>query len=292
MNTDEYFTYPHFSFITCLSCNSTVAEVISHKKNILLPIPEQDDSITLESLLYAKFFCCLKEEDERTRCSIGCSGKIHETSIPRSAPKLLFVCTARNTSSTVYCETPIEVLYCIYLDSFIGDSFGSVTYTLVAIIYRYGSCLSTDHFSCILLNRDGTCILFDDTKKFIYETENVLRDAERQKHTHIAIYVHEKTVSNQFYPTDNTLPWSYDPSHLEVVENTYYGNAEIPSAIAERDIFFVLKLDRLNGDVIDSFICSLIPKQHLKVNTISSILSQILANTSSKENRSIFMKYL
>ena len=39
-----------------------MAEVISHKKNILLPIPEQDDSITLESLLYAKFFGVLKRK--------------------------------------------------------------------------------------------------------------------------------------------------------------------------------------------------------------------------------------
>ena len=38
--SDEYFTYPYFSFITCLSCKSTVGEVISHKKKIMLPIPE------------------------------------------------------------------------------------------------------------------------------------------------------------------------------------------------------------------------------------------------------------
>ena len=114
-----------------------------------------------------------------------------------------------------------------------------------------------------------------------------------RKHTHIAIYAYEKTVSTPFYPTDNTLPWSCDPSNLEAVENIYYGNAEILSAITERDIFNVLKLDRLNGHVIDSFICSLISKQqYLKVDAISSILSQILANMSSRENRSIFMKYL
>ena len=133
----EYFTYPYISFITCLSCKLTVGEVIFHKENIVLPIPEQDDSITLDMLLYAKCFCSLKEKDERTRCCSGCSGKIHETSILGSAPKLFFVCTARNTSSTAYCEIPFEVPYCIYLDSFIGDSCGSVIYTPVAIIYRY-----------------------------------------------------------------------------------------------------------------------------------------------------------
>ena len=129
--------------------------------------------------------------------------------------------------------------------------------------------------------------------KCIYETKNVLRYVERQKHTHIAIYVYEKTVSTQFDPADDSLPWLYDSSHLKAVENIYYGNAKIPSAITEREIFNVLKLDRLNGDVIDSFICSLISKQqYLKADAISSILSQILVNMSSTENRSIFLKYV
>ena len=64
--SDEYYPYPYFSFITCLSYKSTVGEVIFHKKNIPLPIPEQDDPITLESLLYTKIFCSLKDEHERT----------------------------------------------------------------------------------------------------------------------------------------------------------------------------------------------------------------------------------
>ena len=106
------------------------------------------------------------------------------------------------------------------------------------MIYCYGSYLSTGHFNCIFLNKDGTCILFDNTKKCIYETENVLRDVERQKHTHITIYVFEKTVSTQFFPTDDNLPWSYDPSHLKAVENIYYGNAEIPSALL-KEIFLM-----------------------------------------------------
>ena len=115
-----------------------------------------------------------------------------------------------------------------------------------------------------------------------YETEDVLRDDERQKHTYFVIYVHEKTVSTQFYPTDNTLPWYYDPSHLEAVNNIYYDNAEIPSTITEREIFSVLKLHRLNGDVIDSFICSLLSTQYIIADAIPSILSQI------SDNRSIF----
>ena len=47
-------------------------------------------------------------------------------------------------------------------------------------------------------------------------------------------------------------------SHLKAVENIYYGHAEIPSAITERDVFKVLKLDRLNSDVIYSFTSSFV----------------------------------
>ena len=66
------------------------------------------------------------------------------------------------------------------------------------------------------------------------------------RNTYILLYMFmKKNVSTQFYPTDDTLTRSYDSSHLKAVENIYYGNAEIPSAIAERDIFNVLKLDRL-----------------------------------------------
>ena len=60
-------------------------------------------------------------------------------------------------------------------------------------------------------------------------------------HTQIPIYVYEKPVSAQFCPTDDTLPWSYDSSHLKAVEHIYHGNAEIPSAITKRDIFNVLE---------------------------------------------------
>ena len=168
----------------------------------------------------------------------------------------------------MYYETPVEVPDCIYLDSFIGDSCGSVTYTLVAIIYRYGSCLLTGHFNCILFNRDGTWILFDDTKKCIYETENVLRDVERQKHTHIAIYVYQKTFSIQFYPADDTLPWPYDSSHLKAVKNIYYGKAEIRSVITERDIFNILKLDRLNSSLISK-------QQYLKADTLIYFIANL-----------------
>ena len=169
-----------------------MGDVISHKKNIVLPIPEQDDSITLESLMYAKCFCSLKKEDKRTRCSNGCSSEIHETSILGSAPKLFVVCTACNTSSTVYCQTPNELPYCIYLDSFIGDSCGSVTYSLVAIIYRYGSCLSTRLFNCILFNRYCKCILFDYTKFFT--RPKMFYAMMKGKNTHISLYTFMKKL--------------------------------------------------------------------------------------------------
>ena len=85
----------------------------------------------------------------------------------------------------------------------------------------------------------------------------------------------------------------YDCNHLKLVENIYYGYAEIPNAIIERGIFNILKLDSLNGEIIDSIIFSLTSKQHhFKADGISSISSQILTDMFSREDRSIFMKQL
>ena len=162
---NEHFTYPLFNIIKCLSCNFIAGEIIRHQKDIIMAIPEQETPLTLENLIYSKFSCGIHEQDERTHRNDGCSGKVHETLVLGAAPKVFIVCTARNTSSIGYWLTPVEVPYYLYLDQFVFDWFGSITYTLVSLIYRYGSHLSTGHFNCILFTRDGTCCSFDDTNK-------------------------------------------------------------------------------------------------------------------------------
>ena len=152
-----------------------------------MPIPEQETSLTLEkleNLIYSKFSCGIHEQDERTHCNEICSGKVHETLKLGAAPKVFIACTARNTSSKEYCLTPVEVPYCLYLDKFVFDWCGSITYTLVSLTYRYGSHLSTGQFNCILFNRDGTCCSFDDTNKTLHDTEVVLRDQKAEEHSH------------------------------------------------------------------------------------------------------------
>ena len=89
-----------------------------------MAIPEQETPLTLENLIYSKFFCGIHEQGERTDCNEGCSGEIHETIVLGAAPKVFIVCTARNTSSTGCCLTPVEVAYCLYLDQFVFDSCG------------------------------------------------------------------------------------------------------------------------------------------------------------------------
>ena len=176
--SDEYYLFPYFSFITCLSCKSTVGEVISHKKNVVLPVTEQDDSITLENLLHGKCFYSLNEDDERTRCSSGCSGKIRETSILGSAPKLFVVSTTRNTFSTVYCETPVDVPYCIYLDSFIAME---VVYQLANSIAFYSIETVRVYYLMILRN------VFTRPKMFYVMLKG--------KNTHILLYMFMKKLS-------------------------------------------------------------------------------------------------
>ena len=67
--------------ITCLNCKSTFGEVVQQQKSITVPIPDQENSLTLERLLYFRFFCDVREPDLRTSCSKGCTDRVHETTI-------------------------------------------------------------------------------------------------------------------------------------------------------------------------------------------------------------------
>ena len=108
--------------ITCLNCKSTFGEVAQQQKSITVPIPDKEYSRTLESLLYFRFFCDVREPDLRTSCSKGCTGRVHETSILGTAPKLLITNTSRNTTSTNFLSNTgrVEMPSSLYLDGFIG----------------------------------------------------------------------------------------------------------------------------------------------------------------------------
>ena len=143
----------------------------------------------------------------------------------------------------------------------------------------------------MLFNREGTCCGFNGTSKTIYDTEVVLRDPERQRHTHIAIYVQEKYVRIHFYPVYDSLPWSYDGSKLEVVENVFYQSSKLMGEVSERDIFNLLKMDKLNGDVINSFLTSLIrTNTKIKEEIVTPLLPHFLLNISKAEERHTLMK--
>ena len=63
--------------------------------------------------------------------------------------------------------------------------------------------------------------------------------------------------------------------------------------VSERDIFNLLKMDKLNGDVINLFLTSLIgTNTKIKVETVTPLLPHILLNISKAEKRHIFMKYI
>ena len=79
---EEQFIFPIFSMITYLNSKSTFGEVVQQQKNIAVPIPDQENSVTLESLLYFRFFFCdIREQDLRTSCSKGWTCRVHETTI-------------------------------------------------------------------------------------------------------------------------------------------------------------------------------------------------------------------
>ena len=242
--------------ITCLNCKSTFGEVVQQQESITVPLPDLENSITLKNLLSLRFFCNVREPDLRTSFSKGCTGRVHETTILGIAPKLVIINTSRNTTLTNFCRTPVEIPCSLYLNGFIGDSYGFINYTLISIVYRYDNNLSGGHFNCVLFNRDDTCIIFDDGSENTYSLASILCDLWRQKHTAIAVDVLERNANSQFYLNDESLPWSCNEENLKVVESIYYDNQLLPPNITERDIFSLLNGDLLNGDIIHAFLKS------------------------------------
>ena len=153
------FHISYFNKITCLNYKSAFGEVVQQQKGITVPIPDQENSLTLESLLYFRFFCDVREPDLRTSCSKRCTGRVHETTILGTAPKLHIINMSGNTTSTNFCQTPVEIPSSLYLDGFIGDSYGSINYTLISLVYRYGNNLTRRHFNVRYL-RKTTLVLF------------------------------------------------------------------------------------------------------------------------------------
>ena len=133
---EEQFIFFIFNMITCLNSKSTFGEVVQQQKSITIPIPDQENSLTLKSLLCFRFFCDVREPDLRTSCSEGCTGRVHETTILRTALKLLIINTSQNTTSTNFCQKLVEIPSSLYLDGFLGDSYGSINYTLISVVYR------------------------------------------------------------------------------------------------------------------------------------------------------------
>ena len=103
----------------------------------------------------------------------------------------------------------------------------------------------------------------------------------------------ERNANSQFYPNDESLPWSYNEENLKVVESIYYDNQPLPPNITERDIFSLLNGDMLNDDIIHAFLTSLVTtKQNLKAEIVSPILYQILRNMGKEKKRSAFIEHL
>ena len=157
-------------------------------------------------LVVFQIFCDVREPVLRTSCSKGCTRRVHETKILGTTPKLLIINTSRNTTSTNFCQMSVVKPPSLYLDVFIGDSYGSINYRLISVIYRY-----LGHFGCSLFNRDDT-------------SASVLCDLWRQKHAHIAVYVLERNANSQFYPNDENFLWSCKEENLKVVKSIYYDN--------------------------------------------------------------------
>ena len=111
---EEQLIFPNFNMFTCLNCKSAFGEVVQQQQSIAIAISDQENSLTLKSLLYFRFFCDVREPYLRVNCSEGCTRRGHETTILGTAPKLLIIKTSRSITSTNFCQPPIEIPSSLY----------------------------------------------------------------------------------------------------------------------------------------------------------------------------------
>ena len=95
--SDEYFTYPYFSFITCLSCNSTMGKIVSHNK-IMRHLFQNNMTLLLRELIVCKMFFLLLKRSMNER--------VAAVDVPLNFIRLLFLEVHQNNLLFVLLAIP------------------------------------------------------------------------------------------------------------------------------------------------------------------------------------------
>jgi len=275
----ENFESKLLNFLQCLSCKKISATVSNQPASISIVVPEKSKAVSLESLLYANKFCNLEDANTRTKCTCEATAKVHEASFYLQPPKVLMVYTNRSVDNHHFCTTPVETPACLHLDGFMSENRESLTYSLVSNIYRFGKSTTIGHFNCALFKYDGTCITYDDISVSMLESEKVLLDLNKQKHSHVSIYVMDKSNKQQHYPTSEHLPWSFKMGNHKVIES--YRKEIENQSVNISDLNSVVLDRKLNDTIIDEFMTSL--NENGKFCSVKSITTLLMSNLNKTE---------
>ena len=159
---DENFKAIFMTFAKCLVCGRITGNPINREKSIILSIPQFKKPLTLESLIYSKFFCNKNNRTKIVKCDCDSGSFILESWIFLQPPKVLVIYTSRNIDGRKYCDSVVEIPASLYFDHLVAGKHPSFTYSLVSVIYRYGNVVEQGHFNCALFSNNSVCKVFDD----------------------------------------------------------------------------------------------------------------------------------
>ena len=292
LTVDENFKAIFMTFVKCFDCGRITGDPIKREKSIILSIPQLKKPVTLESLIYSKYFCNINNRTKIVKCDCDSGTFIHESSIFLQPPKVLVIYTSRNIDGRKYYDTAVEIPASLYFDHLVAGKHPSFTYSLVSVIYRYGNIVKQGHFNCALFSNNSVCKVFDDAIIKHTTYEEVLLDVVKQRHRHVCFYILDKVTDIQtFAKRESFEPWSIDSGIMKSL--SCYLKAEH----LFHDRFSRIKLvvdckKRLNDNIIDSFMCSLKPfvKQD-KISIVNPLLATCLSLTGAHK-RDLFRRTL
>ena len=292
---DENFKAIFMTFVKCFDCGRVTGDPIKRENSIILStIPQLKKPVTLESLIYSKFFCNINSRTKIVKCDCDSGNFIHESPIFLQPPQVLVIYTSRNIDGRKYCDTAVEIPASLYFDHLVAGKHPSFTYSLVSVIYRYGNIVEQGHFNSALFSNNSVCKVFDDATIKQATCEEVLLDVVKQRHNHVCFYILDKVIDIQTFAKKESFgPWDIDSGIMKSLSCYLKAEHLFQDRFSRNDLKIVLDCEkRLNDNIIESFMCSL--KQFVKQDKIS-IVNPLLApclSLTGTHKRDLFRKTL
>ena len=120
-----------------------------------------------------------------------------ESSIFLQLTKVHEICTSRSIDGRKYCDTAVEIPTSLYFDHLVAGKHPSFTYSIVSVIYAYGTIVEQGRFICASFSNNSVCKVFDDVTIKQATYEEVLLDVVKQKRSHVCFYILDKVIDIQ-----------------------------------------------------------------------------------------------